>query len=273
MKRSAILSLFGAVLVLGLGVLVVPSFLQARDARSELSSQRQRWEAAEIESYRYVGSRVCLCDEPHDWVVEIRNGEVTSIVPLDDEAEFEPRDVPSFFAGSDRLFSLAEGVIGDDEYELRYDEQTGLPTRIYGDPDIDTSDDQLLVIVSDIERLPRDERADLGPRERWAEAALTDYRYLAEYHCDCDRPFLWSVEVRDGSVVELHPLEAAEEYDHDDLPWELAGAGNLFAWAEGMGSDEAAFVLYDDTTGFPLHIGNDESPARVVVREFEVTPS
>lgn len=115
----------------------------AYDGRAEeLGANRERWEAAGVEDYRYVVRQLCACD-PESYLVEVRGGEAVAVTPVGGERERRTWRVDSldnFRELFDRV--QAEMESRPDGLKAAYDPEWGYPVYLYVDPRRDVAGDE-----------------------------------------------------------------------------------------------------------------------------------
>jgi hypothetical protein len=115
----------------------------AYDGRAEeLRANRERWEGAGVEDYRYVIRQVCACD-PESYLVEVRRGEAASVTPLGGERErltWRVDSLDNFRELFDRV--QAEMESRPDGLKAAYDPEWGYPVYLYVDPRRDVAEDE-----------------------------------------------------------------------------------------------------------------------------------
>lgn len=127
--------------------------------KSELVRNREKWDAAHIESYRmnlFIG---CFCGftDRMPLTVEVRKGEVVSMTYADGTEVGSDMNRPYFdrFATIDRLFADLES--GDtskaDKVEITYDPTYGFPSQVNVDAIENAVDDEYSVQLSNFEAL------------------------------------------------------------------------------------------------------------------------
>lgn len=116
------------------------------DARTQLQEARQRWEDAGITSYVATVDLRCFCGFEGPYRVTVVDEVVTEVVGPNPDSQI-PDDIDLTIDGIfDQISLLAFG----DRVELTFDEDLGYPLTAYLDPEIDTSDDELTFVVTDL---------------------------------------------------------------------------------------------------------------------------
>lgn len=124
--------------------------------QSEFSRNREKWQQAGIDSYRFSLFVGCFCpfSEKMPLSIEVRNGQVTSMTGSDGTPV--PESDPNFefftrYATIDRLFSELETQLngGAEEVTVSYDPTYGYPAEVYLDMIKQAIDDELSLTVSD----------------------------------------------------------------------------------------------------------------------------
>jgi hypothetical protein len=261
----------------------------------ELQAAERRWMAQELDSYRYIFRFDCSCPESGTFEVDVRDGLVTDVRPLDqaarDSSIFPGVDIDASFDDLEKWFTnsselIDEGILAVD---VRMDPRYGYPRwfRIEGeDLDGQVFDGRFTMVVTidliaELNAIDPDtglNAEDLAAVEDavalWETAGLANYRYVIETHCECPAevagPF--GVEVIGGvnrSVTWLTGEEApAVEVASIEGTFELIG----LAVADGTEVD----VIYDHLYGFPEFAVIDPDAVAVdgglafSITEFEV---
>lgn len=189
----------------------------------ELQAAERRWEAQGLDSYRYVFRVDCTCDESGTFEIDIRDGLVVAVLPLDEgarssslspgvaiDAVFD--DLEEWFTDSAEI--VEEGILAVD---VRMDPHLGYPRWFQieaedMDGEFFTGRFTMVVTLDLIGTLdPIESNLGADPDDlsevenafaRWDEAAIDDYRYVLTVHCECPEqvsgPF--EVTVRDGRL-------------------------------------------------------------------------
>ncbi|MDJ0925762.1 MAG: DUF6174 domain-containing protein [Acidimicrobiia bacterium] len=234
----------------------------------ELRWAQRRWEAQQLDSYRYIFRFDCTCPESGTFQVDVQDGRVVETVPLDEAARASSLhpgleidaafgDLEEWFTNSGEL--IDEGILAVD---VRMDPRYGYPRwfRIEGQ-DIDNeffSGRFTMVVTIDLiaELEPVHttvDSQDLGQIDAamaaWQQAGLTDFRYVLTIHCMCPGevagPF--EVTIRNGeldSVIWQGDGEATDAHVFlVDEALEMIGS----AVVDGVDVD----VVYDPDLGYP----------------------
>ncbi len=235
----------------------------------ELQAAARRWDAQGLESYRYIFRVDCTCDEGGTFEIDVRDGLVVAVTPLDDGARNSSLNpgfaIDSSFDDLEEWFTDSAAIIEDGilALDIRMDPEYGYPRwfRIEGE-DVDgeffigrftmvvTID--LIAELGPIEPDPGPDPDDLSEVEqafgRWKEAARTDYRYVLTVHCECPAqvsgPFevtvrdgrLESAVLGDGTLAQAEVILIADAFDQIG-----------FAIFSGTEID----VVYDPLLGYP----------------------
>lgn len=114
---------------------------------------RARWEAQGIRDYRFVLERVCFCLARGPVVIEVRDGQVVSIVDaVTGEAEsdgFALAEIYGEVSTIDALFDVIDGAEDAEVVTVSYDAELGYPTEIYIDESFLMADEEMRYLVSD----------------------------------------------------------------------------------------------------------------------------
>ncbi len=131
--------------ILALPLLISCGLFESNADQRTLEQNRDKWAAADGDSYLYQYRRLCFCpveyaewaavrvlDEAILWVVLVNSGEEPEELGIGDYHTIEG------------LFEVAEDVIENaDDYDISYDEIYGYPTRIEADYNKKTVDDEV----------------------------------------------------------------------------------------------------------------------------------
>jgi hypothetical protein len=163
----------------------------------ELVAARQQWFASAPADYTVAARSTCDGCDAVAGTVAVRGGELASLRP---DAALAPIDAA--FEEIER--SILQGA----EVDVVYDDGLGYPTRVIIDRNGDGTVD-LALEFADLEAMPIVETlAELQrARERWESLALDTYRYLFRADCTCPEGGTIEVEVRNGSVYAVVPLD------------------------------------------------------------------
>lgn len=145
-----------------LGLALLPAALAGCDGllgsngdqvqRDELAAARNRWEAANIESYSYVITLFCACgtaSQLRPVRVTVANGAVASRVYESNDPSLRTPAPESIFGPYDtveELFTAIQNSIGNnaDVLNVVYHPTLGVPTLLQYDPDSGDADDHLV---------------------------------------------------------------------------------------------------------------------------------
>lgn len=230
----------------------------------ELLAAKQLWEAHNLTSYRYIFRADCTCPDGGTFEVEVRDGDVKAVRPLDAAAEtsdLHPTELDAAFTDLETWLVdsgplIADGLLAVD---VRMDPKYGYPRwfRIEG-ADIDSErfagKFTLIVTLDLVTTLPAPPSLDLrevtDARARWQRAAVTDYQYVVTVHCECSEdergPFL--ITVREGEVV-----SAARTTDGRNAPDHAVTIDGVFDVIElSIAENVDVDVTYDPILGYPV---------------------
>ncbi|AOY82837.1 DUF6174 domain-containing protein [Moorena producens JHB] len=138
--------------------MILPLSACASDPSPEqlLEQNQERWETQKLDNYRYRLQVSCYCigEVTNPVVVEIRNGETTSIVAADSGKPVNRK----FFNTYDsvlKLFDVVQKAIDKDYYKLdvTYDANLGYPTQIDMDFREQIADDERTLTIGNLEEL------------------------------------------------------------------------------------------------------------------------
>ena len=235
---------------------------------AELHAAQRRWEAQQLDSYRYIFRFDCTCPEGGTFQVDVRDGRVVDTVALDDAAhrtDLDPAlNIDSAFADLEEWFTNSGALIDEGilDVDVRMDPMYGYPRwfRIEAQDVDDEFFDGRFTMVVTIDLIakaqPVEPEIDLDDLEqvesaaaRWQEAALTDYRYVLAIHCLCPEevagPF--DITIADGELDSVRLLSTNEETGAHvfliDDALEMIG----LAVVDGTDVD----VVYDPILGYP----------------------
>jgi hypothetical protein len=240
----------------------------------ELLTAKQRWEAQALDSYRYIFRADCTCPDGGTFDVEVHDGRVTALRPLDALAELSDlspgaidaafTDLEQWFTDSDTL--IADGLLAVD---VRMDPNYGYPRWFRVEArDIDDGNfagDFTITVTLDLIGAidpvpvdpevdpPTDELATLDEaRSRWADASITDYEFVVTVHCECPDeergPF--RITVSNGEPVAAHRTT-----DGSDAAEHAATIDDVFdAIALSIGAEIEVAVTYDAQFGYPVDV-------------------
>ncbi len=199
---------------------------------AELHAAQRRWEAQQLDSYRYIFRFDCTCPESGTFQVDVRDGRVVDTVALDDAAHRTDLDpglnIDSAFADLEEWFTdsaelIDEGILAVD---VRMDPVYGYPRwfRIEAEDVDDGFFDGRFTMVVTIDLIstspPIEPEIDLDDLEqvetaalRWQESAVPTYRYVLAIHCLCPEevagPF--DITIADGELDSVRLLSTNEE--------------------------------------------------------------
>ncbi|NEO49518.1 MAG: hypothetical protein F6K55_37625 [Moorea sp. SIO4A3] len=141
---------------LGLLVMILPLSACSSDPSPEqqLEQNQERWETQKLDNYRYRLQVACYCigDVTKPVVVEIRNGETTSIVAADSGKPVNRKFFDNYDSVS-KLFDVVQKAIDQDYYKLdvTYDPTLGYPTKIDMDYRAEIADDERTLTIDNLE--------------------------------------------------------------------------------------------------------------------------
>lgn len=235
---------------------------------AELHAAQRRWEAQQLDSYRYIFRFDCTCPEGGTFQVDVRDGQVVDTVALDDAAhrtDLDPAlnidsafdDLEEWFTNSGAL--IDEGIL---DVDVRMDPVYGYPRwfRIEAQDVDDEFFDGRFTMVVTIDLIataqpvePEIDLDDLKQVEsaaaRWEEAALTDYRYVLAIHCLCPTEIAGPFEITivGGELDSVRLVGSDEESNAHVLL--IDDALETIGLAVIAGTD--VDVVYDPVLGYP----------------------
>ena len=127
-------------------------------ASSEVNSEQEKWQDANISHYRYELTISCFCIFAQDMplVIEVQDGEVVSM-EYKSGKEIDPSFLEQFqrFDTIDKIFAELETAQTEAErVEATYDEEYGFPTQVTIDQAVQAADDELYLTIANFEVLP-----------------------------------------------------------------------------------------------------------------------
>lgn len=236
----------------------------------ELREAQRRWDAQGLDSYRYIFRFDCTCPQSGTFEVDVRDGRITDTRPLDDAARtslLNPGfDIDDSFDDLEEWFTDRSQIIEDGilAVDVRMDPRYGYPRwfRIDGEGMDDEFFDGPFTMVVTIDLIAELDPVESGSRPStddlaaiddavalWEAAALGDYRYTIETHCECPAevagPF--TVTVVSGAIQSVVWLQTDEPAGVD-----VASIPETFeVIAEAIGEGTDVDVIYDHLYGFP----------------------
>ncbi len=121
-----------------------------------LKFNRRLWDQANISNYRYTFSNGCFCipDARGPVVIEVRNGETTSITSV---ATGEPVNQEFFqqYKTIPKLFNVIQDGINRNAFSLDigYDPRLGYPTQINIDYNSQIADEEIFLTIENFEEI------------------------------------------------------------------------------------------------------------------------
>ncbi len=129
-------------------------------SKSEFDANRQKWQDAQVNHYRYSLSVICFCPgtDKMPLTVEVQDGNVVSMTYADGTpvgAEDPQFGFYSQFATIDGIFSELKADLGGaaDEVTVTYDSTYGFPADVNIDRIKQAIDDELALKISNFEAL------------------------------------------------------------------------------------------------------------------------
>jgi hypothetical protein len=124
--------------------------------RDELRAARNRWEAANVNSYSYVIELFCVCGSAAQLrpvrVTVVNDAVASRVYESNDPAERTPAPETVFgpYDTVEELFTAVENSIGNDAdlLNVAYDPNVGVPVLLQYDPDSGDADDHLIFQIS-----------------------------------------------------------------------------------------------------------------------------
>ena len=105
----------------------------AADPVSTLATQQQRWQAADVEDYRFHFQQQCFCvrEQVQPVIVEVRNGQIARVLSQETGQEVARGENLRWYTISDLFGLISEArQNGMEPLVVRYDPQFGYPTHI-----------------------------------------------------------------------------------------------------------------------------------------------
>lgn len=129
--------------------------VEAGADEDDLTANRQRWDAQNIEDYRFTYARQCFCppQERGPFEVTVRGGKVEAATY---RGEGEPMDRPlTEYQTVEDLFALIADAYDRGAASVRasYDVATGQPTEVYIDYDEQMADEEVGFTVEPVRPL------------------------------------------------------------------------------------------------------------------------
>ena len=121
--------------------------------QSELNASLARWESADVEDYRFRFQRLCFCIFIDPVNIEVRGGEITSVVHADSGTVVDTTQMSGYFLTVDELFEVVQDAIDQEAYSLtvEYHAQLGYPTSIDIDYLLNAVDEEVSFRASGVE--------------------------------------------------------------------------------------------------------------------------
>ncbi|MBH8565529.1 hypothetical protein I8748_25700 [Nostoc sp. CENA67] len=123
------------------------------DAR-RLQFNRNLWNKQNISNYRYTFSNSCFCipDARGPVIIEVRNGETTSITSVETGQPVDPQYFQQYNT-IPKLFNVIQDGINRNAYSLdvRYDARLGYPTQINIDYDSQIADEEIYLTIENFQ--------------------------------------------------------------------------------------------------------------------------
>ncbi len=142
-----------------LAAMLMPLFAAAQDtAEQQLDAARARWEAADVQSYRYAYQRFCVCynGEPPEVVVTVNDGRVVQAFSRHEDSAME---IPAgdgrldLYWTIDELFDrLAAAYARAATVEVEYEPVLGYPLRLFIDDFADFTGEETDLRLTSLER-------------------------------------------------------------------------------------------------------------------------
>ena len=105
----------------------------AADPVSTLAAQQQRWQAADLENYRFDFQQQCFCvrEQVQPVTIEVRDGRIAGVVSRETGQEIPMGGNLRWYTISDLFGLISEArQNGVEPLVVRYDPQLGYPTYI-----------------------------------------------------------------------------------------------------------------------------------------------
>lgn len=118
---------------------------------------RRLWSSKNIYNYRYTLSNSCFClaEARGPVVIEVRNGQTTSITAVNPEQPINPQFFQKY-STIPKLFNVIQDAIKRQAFSLNisYDHQLGYPTQISIDYNSQIADEELFLTIENFEVIP-----------------------------------------------------------------------------------------------------------------------
>jgi len=127
--------------------------------KTEIERNREKWQDTNISHYRFNLFVGCFCVFTEDMplAIEVQDGEVVSMeYQGGKEVEAPARELFERYATIDRIFAELEADVNGaaDEVVVTYNQMYGFPEQANIDFIKDAIDDELMLTISNFEKLP-----------------------------------------------------------------------------------------------------------------------
>lgn len=153
----------GLLLTLGLNLPVVSQapieIAQSSKSNNKLDLRRLQfnrnlWNKQNISNYRYTFSNGCFCipDARGPVIIEVRNGETTSITSVETGQAVDPQYFQQYNTVP-KLFNVIQDAINRNAYSLnvQYDPRLGYPSQINIDYDSQIADEEIYLTIENFQ--------------------------------------------------------------------------------------------------------------------------
>ncbi|MCW5317269.1 hypothetical protein GTQ43_26730 [Nostoc sp. KVJ3] len=121
-----------------------------------LNFNRRLWNQANISNYRYTFSNGCFCipDARGPVVIEVRNGQTTSITSVATHQPVNPQYFEKYKT-IPKLFNVIQDAINRNAFSLnvRYNPKLGYPTQIDVDYDSQIADEEIYLTIDNFQEI------------------------------------------------------------------------------------------------------------------------
>jgi hypothetical protein len=119
--------------------------------RSDLETNRQKWQASGLTSYTMTMTKLCFCADVGPFSVIVVNDSVVSATRAADGRSADPRFLPTI----NKLFDFIETAIADHavRIDVQYDATRGFPREVIYDRSLNIADEEVAYTLSNVAAL------------------------------------------------------------------------------------------------------------------------